>query len=563
MEARTKNILTGEYEWFFLKGVPRFDGDKIVGYIGTGYNIQKLKTQMVELIESETRFRKLADNIQNLAWMANGDGWIFWYNKRWYEYTGTTLEEMQGSGWEKVHHPNNVQSVVDFVSEAWTKNKPWELTFPLRGADGEYKWFLTSAFPITNQNGEIIRWIGTNTDINEQKKAEEQFRILADEAPMWVWMTDSEANIIYANKEQLRFLKLQHFSEFTSDRWKDLVHPDDVSVVLNAFLNASKNHQPYSVEVRFKNPATGIYEWILFKGVPRIDGNTLIGFIGTASNIHQQKTHIEILQSREERFRMLAESLPHLVWMTDANGKQEFTNNRWKEYSGIEPEGEKTWKMMVHPDDESVINAAWANSITNGVFYKSEVRLKNKNGIYRWHYVIGEPIKSADGKIINWIGAFTEIHDQKTVNENLEILVNDRTIELRKVNEILVGKNIELNNTQHFLQTVLDASVDLVAAFDVNLNYTYINKRKQEFIKKSMEEIIGKNILDIYPDLEFTEAYEHMKKALRGEKIREKKRRSLSKENTILEFYFPLFNGIDVIGMVTLSRDITAKNEEE
>jgi PAS domain S-box-containing protein len=135
--------------------------------------VEKAKTEK-QLEESEAQFNTLANNIQNLAWMADGEGYIYWYNERWYDYTGTTLEEMKGQGWEKVHHPDHVNRVVDFVKKAWQKNESWELTFPLRGANGEYRWFLTRAYPITDEEGKIINWIGTNTDITEQKTFAEQ-----------------------------------------------------------------------------------------------------------------------------------------------------------------------------------------------------------------------------------------------------------------------------------------------------------------------------------------------------------------------------------------------------
>ncbi|MDX5437349.1 MAG: PAS domain S-box protein, partial [Pontibacter sp.] len=124
------------------------------------------------LKHSEEQFRLFANNIQNLAWMAEADGWIYWYNQRWYDYTGTTLDEMLGWGWEKVHHPDHVERVVAFVSQAWLKGETWELTFPLRGADGEYRWFLTRAYAVKDAEGNVTRWIGTNTDVDSQKKAE-------------------------------------------------------------------------------------------------------------------------------------------------------------------------------------------------------------------------------------------------------------------------------------------------------------------------------------------------------------------------------------------------------
>jgi PAS domain S-box-containing protein len=97
------------------------------------------------LRESEAGFRELADNISQLAWTADAAGSIYWYNKRWHDYTGTSLEEMQGWGWQKVHHPEHVERVVHRIRQSFESGTPWEDTFPLRGRDGCYRWFLSRA----------------------------------------------------------------------------------------------------------------------------------------------------------------------------------------------------------------------------------------------------------------------------------------------------------------------------------------------------------------------------------------------------------------------------------
>ncbi|MDQ3687975.1 MAG: PAS domain S-box protein [Acidobacteriota bacterium] len=133
------------------------------------------------LRESEEKFRNLANSISQFAWMADAEGYIFWYNQRWFDYTGTTLEEMQGWGWQKVHHPEEVERVVKSFSQAIATGEPWEETFPLRSRYGEYRWFLSRALPIRDELGRITRWFGTNTDVEElrqaRKSAEEASRL--------------------------------------------------------------------------------------------------------------------------------------------------------------------------------------------------------------------------------------------------------------------------------------------------------------------------------------------------------------------------------------------------
>ena len=133
-----------------------------------------------ELAESQARFRHLADNIPQLTWMARPNGHIFWYNRRWFEYTGTTFEEMEGWGWQKIHDPDLLPSVMDSWKHAVAVHEPWEHTFPLRRHDGVYRWFLSRAMPLCDERGQVLFWFGSNTDITEQREHAEERRLLLE-----------------------------------------------------------------------------------------------------------------------------------------------------------------------------------------------------------------------------------------------------------------------------------------------------------------------------------------------------------------------------------------------
>jgi PAS domain S-box-containing protein len=133
-----------------------------------------------ELRAEEARFRTLVNAIPQLAWMVDRTGSAYWFNDRWYDYTGTNFEEGQGWGWRKAHHPDHLQRVVESMRRSFEASEPWEETYPLRGKDGTYRWFLSRALPIRGEDGSISNWLGTNTDITEQKNAEaERERALA------------------------------------------------------------------------------------------------------------------------------------------------------------------------------------------------------------------------------------------------------------------------------------------------------------------------------------------------------------------------------------------------
>lgn len=139
-----------------------------------GRDVTIRKQAQEALQESETRFRTLANAIPQLTWMARADGWIFWYNRRWYEYTGASPEEMQGWGWQKVHDPKTLPAVLERWRTSIDTGEPFDMIFPLRGADGLFRPFLTRVVPLKDINGRVVQWFGTNTDISEQRRIEEE-----------------------------------------------------------------------------------------------------------------------------------------------------------------------------------------------------------------------------------------------------------------------------------------------------------------------------------------------------------------------------------------------------
>ncbi|MEJ7931547.1 ATP-binding protein [Ramlibacter sp. AN1015] len=132
-----------------------------------------LQERSTTLKESEMRFKALADNIAQLAWMTDRHGAMQWFNRRWYEFTGASALAPAEEGWRRAHHPEHRDRALDKFNRHVESGSPWEDTFPLRGRDGHYRWFLSRAFPLRDQSGRIVSWFGTNTDITEQLEAQQ------------------------------------------------------------------------------------------------------------------------------------------------------------------------------------------------------------------------------------------------------------------------------------------------------------------------------------------------------------------------------------------------------
>jgi PAS domain S-box-containing protein len=160
----------GNYMAAFVTLSPvRNDSGVNVGIVGVSQDIRSLKEAEGALRRSEEQFLAFANSIPELCWMAHADGHLFWYNERWYEYTGTTPQQMEGWGWQSVHDPEILPSVLELWKESIRTGTPFEMQFPLRGADGVYRWFLTRIRPVRDHNGKVVRWYGTNTNVDEQR----------------------------------------------------------------------------------------------------------------------------------------------------------------------------------------------------------------------------------------------------------------------------------------------------------------------------------------------------------------------------------------------------------
>ena len=165
--------------------------DRAVGGLGLFLLDTSARRRAEErLRRSETRSRLIIDSIPQLAWMTDESGAIQWYNRRWYDYTGTTEAEMMGWGWQSVHHPDHLAGVTARFRQAIEAGAPWEDTFMLRGADGTYRWFLSRAEPLLEADDaapsgaapRIVGWFGTNTDITEMRRVEEELEAARDAA---------------------------------------------------------------------------------------------------------------------------------------------------------------------------------------------------------------------------------------------------------------------------------------------------------------------------------------------------------------------------------------------
>jgi len=279
----------GIYRWFKVRGVPVFNLDGSVReWVGANTDCHDRKMAEEDLATSALRFKTLADNIAQFAWMADASGWIYWYNQRWYDFTGENLEKMEGSGWMKVHHPDHVDSVVKTFQHSLDTGEPWEDTFPLRGKDGKYRWFLSHALAI-RRDGQIVNWFGINTDITEQREIEQSLREsdqrtrLATEATgVGIWEWNVRTGQVRWDSQMFRIYGVPEHADGVVEYsvWSDMVVPEDLQLHEELLHNAVKTLRSSTREFRIqrnsdqeiryvqsfetvRTDAQGIAEWVV------------------------------------------------------------------------------------------------------------------------------------------------------------------------------------------------------------------------------------------------------------------------------------------------------------
>jgi PAS domain S-box-containing protein len=247
-----------------------------------------------------------------------------------------------------------------------------------------------------------------------RRASEEQFRILADTAPVMVWVADTNKLCTFFNKPWLDFTG-RAMEEELGAGWTEGIHPADYERCMEVYARSFEAREPFEMEYRLRRH-DGEYRWILDHGVPRFSpGGDFLGYIGSCLDINERKEVEEALRESESRFRKLTESLPQLVWTCLPDGACDYVSPQWIEYTGG-PEAEERgfgWLRRLHPDERESVYATWLQAASQDRPFDVEFRLRRNDGEYRWFMTRAVALKDSCGQIIKWFGSSTDIDDQK------------------------------------------------------------------------------------------------------------------------------------------------------
>ena len=257
---------------------------------------EALRSAFEEIRNSEARLRKIIDTIPTLAWCSLPDGTGVFWNRRWHEYTGMTEETARGWGWQDVIHPEDLKEITDKWLGFLASGQPGEIEGRLRRFDGVYRWFLFRAEPLRDESGNIVNWYGTDTDIEDLKRAEaklrqdeEELRRMTDAIPQTIIVVNPDGKAIYANRVALEYTGLSLDDVRADDFRARVFHPDDIQRLREERHEALSGTAPFEKEQRALGK-DGKYRWFLIRYNPLLDENgKVIRWYATGTDIDDRK----------------------------------------------------------------------------------------------------------------------------------------------------------------------------------------------------------------------------------------------------------------------------------
>jgi len=416
---------------------------------------QALKGAFQEVQALKNQFRLAIDTIPALVWTSLPDGHIDFFNQRWLEYTGLTLEKAGDWGWQAAIHPEDLAGLVDYWKSLLAFGKPGETEARMRRWDGEYRWFLLRTVPLYDGTGRIVKWYGTNTDIEERKQAENKFRrseaFLAEGQRLshtggWGW--NAASGELTWSQEHFRILGLD--SERTRPSLEifwERVHPEDRPGLMKAFDSAVRDKRDFEKEYRIVTP-DGVVRHLHNVGHAVVnEANELVEFVGTTMDITDRKGAEEALRESEQRLQDIVDNTTAIIFVKDLELRYVLVNREYERLHHVQRDqirGKTDFDILPHDVAEAVRDND-RRVIEAGVPIEFEQTVPWEDG--ERDYVVSKfLLHDHTEKPYAVCGVATDITELKRVGEmqaalarERELFAEQRAAEIAKANEALRG----------------------------------------------------------------------------------------------------------------------------
>lgn len=519
----------------------------------------------------DTLFCAVSDAMQNLVWVAKADGTIEYLNRRWIEYTGVSSEHIHGWIWTlaDIIHPEDLPSVLHTWSTTLKAEQPGETEARIRRFDGQYRWFLFRAVPLLDERGAVVRWYGTHADIEDRKQAEALLggenrilEMLATGCPLpdildalcrliesiasgsccSILLVDPIHNrmkhgaapslpLTYNEsidgrpvnldagpcgmaaclKEQVIAADVALDTRWDQSGWRELAMAHTLRACWSTPIFSSNDTVLGTFAIYSRKP-----------GRPTPQHQHLIGQITHLATVAIEQRYAEDQLRRDEReLRLITDAIAQLISVLGPDGKLLYVNRLVLDYSGLSVDdimADDFRVRLFHPDDLERVKSERRHGLEHKAPFELEVRIRRKDGQYRWFLIRYNPLRDEEGTIIRWYGTGTDIDDRKRAEERThkENLALREEINSTSMFEEIVGSSKAIRNVLMQVAKVAPSDSTVLVLGETGTGKELIARAIHKHSKRSLRAFIRVNCAAIPASLIASELFGHEKGAFTG-----------------------------------------------
>ena len=502
-----------------------------------------LDSALTKIKKSEVHLRTIIDTIPAMAWCTLPDGFTEFNNQRWLDYTGLSAEEGRGWGWTTTIHPEDSEELIDMWRDRIASKKTAEGEARIRRFDGEYRWFICRSEPLVDEQGNVVRWYGTATDIEDRKRAEDRlrsseqnFRLIVNSMPGFVCTLTASGEIEFVNNQTLEYLG-KPLDELKNWALSDAVYHDDLPEVIATLKTSIETGEPSDVELRLRR-ADGIYRWFLLRRLPQRDNHgPIIRWYTLLTDIEERKRAEDKIRRSETELRQILDLAPQYVVVLAPDRTRLYANQMMLDYLGLTLD---EWRVTdrheyFYPDDLDRVVRDTGDKFVSGLPHECEARFLGKDGKYRWFLLRWNPVLDEQGRVTRWYAAGTDIDDHKQAQQRLqnENIALREEVDQASMFEEIVGSSVALRRVLSQVAKVAPTDSTVLILGETGTGKELIARAIHNRSHRSTRAFVRVNCAAIPPSLIASELFGHEKGAFTGATQRRLGRFELAHEGTI------------------------------
>jgi PAS domain S-box-containing protein len=443
------------------------DGHRV--FTGFIRDISERKQATDKIRASERSLRELTETIPQMLWSAEADGTVNYCNQRTLDYTGLSAGDVGGSGWLAAVHPDDVERAARAWLGSVSTGDIFECEFRFRRAPDSHRWCISSALPLRDLEGKVIRWFGTIIDLHDWRETQRALHAIQTRQVA----VRADVSLAFGQKESLDTILhecaesvVRHLDAAFARIWT--LSRDGRMLELRASAGLytridgshsripidqlkigriAREQKPVLTDDIVNDPRISDKTWAAkegmssFAGYPLLVGTRTLGVMamfsrkplasGTAEALAsladliahgiERKNAEDKLRESERDLSSIIETIPGLVWCAGPDGELNYLNQRLLDYTGtsFDAWAQLGWTNLLHPDDAEPTAQAWAHAIATGQPHQAQCRFRRSDGVYRWFQVLGQPARDSEGRLARWYGLLIDIDDRKNMEEEL------------------------------------------------------------------------------------------------------------------------------------------------